>query len=100
MADASACFLYRLSSDMKYILILVGCNTYQTEPANTINNPAVELQTKAVDKVMLDYVKCCLGWQQFVTTTQLYPLRQAELLAGLAKAGFGAVQTFGSMDGS
>ena len=40
------------------------------------------------------------GWQQSVTTTQLYPLRQAELAAGLAQAGFGAVQTFGSMDGS
>jgi hypothetical protein len=40
------------------------------------------------------------GWRQTVTTTQLYPLRQAELLAGLADAGFGAVQTFGSMDGS
>ena len=40
------------------------------------------------------------GWQQSVTTTQLYPLRQAELLAGLAEAGFGAVQTSGSMDGS
>jgi len=40
------------------------------------------------------------GWQQTVTTTQLYPLRQAELLAGLAKSGFGAVQLFGSMDRS
>jgi SAM-dependent methyltransferase len=40
------------------------------------------------------------GWQQAVSTTQLYPLRQSELLAGLAEAGFGAVQTFGSMDGS
>ena len=40
------------------------------------------------------------GWQQSVTTTQLYPLREVELLAGLAEAGFGAVQTFGSMDGS
>jgi len=40
------------------------------------------------------------GWQQTVTTTQLYPLRQTELLVGLAEAGFDAVQLFGSMDGS
>jgi len=40
------------------------------------------------------------SWQQSVTTTQLYPLRQAELLAGLAEVGFGSIQTFGSMDGS
>ena len=39
-------------------------------------------------------------WQQLVTTTQLYLLRHEELLAGLTEAGFGAVRTFGSMDGS
>ncbi|HWR66861.1 MAG TPA: methyltransferase domain-containing protein [Bellilinea sp.] len=44
--------------------------------------------------------RAAAGWQQTVTTTQLYPLRQAELLAGLAEAGFDAVQLFGSMDGS
>jgi len=40
------------------------------------------------------------GWQQSISPTQLYPLRQAELLAGLAEAGFGTVLLFGSMDGS
>lgn len=39
-------------------------------------------------------------WQQSVTTTQLHPLLQSELLAEMSEAGFGAVRTFGSMDGS
>ena len=39
-------------------------------------------------------------WQQSVTTTQLHTLLQSELLAEMSEAGFGAVRTFGSMDGS
>ncbi|HEY4692634.1 MAG TPA: methyltransferase domain-containing protein [Bellilinea sp.] len=39
-------------------------------------------------------------WQQSVTSAQLHPLLQSELLAEMSEAGFGAVRTFGSMDGS
>ena len=39
------------------------------------------------------------GWGQQVSTTRLYPLRQAELSAALAAAGFGEVELYGDMTG-
>lgn len=38
-------------------------------------------------------------WQQQVSTTQLYPLRQPELTTALASAGFTNIQYFGDMRG-
>jgi SAM-dependent methyltransferase len=39
------------------------------------------------------------AWQQQVTSTQLYPLRQAELVGALQSAGFGQIESYGSMSG-
>jgi SAM-dependent methyltransferase len=39
------------------------------------------------------------AWQQQVTSTLLYPLRQAELLKTLEDAGFESIQWYGSMTG-
>lgn len=61
---------------------------YDYLPDNLINFNIVTLQRAAA------------GWQQTVTTTQLFPLSRVELLAGLDEAGFDSVQFFGSMDGS
>ena len=36
-------------------------------------------------------------WQQQVTTTRLYPLRQGELVAALQQAGFTGIASYGSM---
>ncbi len=40
------------------------------------------------------------AWTQQVTTTRLYPLRQEELVNALEKAGFGNIQSYGSMTGT
>jgi SAM-dependent methyltransferase len=40
------------------------------------------------------------AWQQQVRSTTLYPIRQAELIAGLVEAGFTRVACWGNMDGS
>jgi hypothetical protein len=39
-------------------------------------------------------------WQQQISTTQLYPIRQPELASALASAGFTNIQYFGDMRGS
>lgn len=39
------------------------------------------------------------GWSQRVTSTLLRPLRMAELVEAVQKAGFDAVETYGSMEG-
>jgi SAM-dependent methyltransferase len=39
------------------------------------------------------------GWQQSVTSTQLFPLRHDLLVGALAVAGFESIQAFGSMNG-
>lgn len=38
-------------------------------------------------------------WTQSVASTQLYPLRQSDLLPALQSAGFGAVETYGGLNG-
>jgi glycine/sarcosine N-methyltransferase len=40
------------------------------------------------------------GWQQRVTTTRLWPQRQADLLPPLAAAGFGEITAYGSLNGA
>jgi len=39
-------------------------------------------------------------WSQSVISTQLYPLRQVELVDALARAGFGEITRYGGMDGA
>lgn len=39
-------------------------------------------------------------WQQHVESTLLWPLRQADLAAALASAGFGDIQSYGNMQGA
>lgn len=65
---------------------------YDYEPDGLINFNIVTLRRGAA----------CVagGWQQQVTSTPLYPLRQGELVGALEKAGFGAIQSYGGMDGS
>ena len=40
------------------------------------------------------------AWQQKITSTRLWPLRQAELIAALAEAGFDDVACYGDMTGA
>jgi hypothetical protein len=40
------------------------------------------------------------AWQQQVTATQLWPLRQGELIPALQKAGFGEIVCWGDMEGA
>lgn len=39
-------------------------------------------------------------WSQSTISTQLYPLRQTELVDALARAGFGEITRYGGMDGA
>jgi len=40
------------------------------------------------------------NWQQRATATRLWPQRQADLLPALAAAGFGAIHTYGGLNGA
>jgi hypothetical protein len=62
---------------------------YDFEPAGLISFNVVTLRREGVD-----------GWAQSVQTTRLRPLRQAELLEALSKAGFVDIQSYGNMTGA
>jgi SAM-dependent methyltransferase len=53
-----------------------------------------------IDFNILTLRRTTSGWEQSIAATRLYPLTSRELLLSLPAAGFGLIQTFGSMDGS
>lgn len=62
---------------------------YDYEPDGLINFNIVTLHRQDASA----------GWQQSVSSTRLYPLRQADLLPALKAAGFDKLQTYGGLNG-